>query len=62
MREDSISRLEVLNIDITNSNYLVYYFYHKRLKKAIEQYGNGIVLDIGCGNKPYESLFDGLNN
>lgn len=60
MREDSISRLEVLNIDITNTNYLVYYFYHRSLKKAIEQYGNGIVLDIGCGNKPYESLFDGL--
>lgn len=55
-RAANLIRLEnVEEINTANSNYLVYLSFHRELKKAIECYANGKLLDIGCGNKPYES-------
>ena len=55
-RAENLIRLEnVEEINTANSNYLVYFSFHRELKKAIECYANGKLLDIGCGNKPYES-------
>ncbi len=40
---------------MSNSNYLVYSSFHSELNAAIDKYAKGSLLDIGCGNKPYES-------
>ena len=55
-RTENLARLEnVEKINISNSNYLVYLSFHRDLFKAIETYAAGKLLDIGCGNKPYQS-------
>lgn len=59
-RVQNLLRLEnVEEINISNPNYLVYLSFHRELKAAIQKYAKGKVLDIGCGNKPYESWFEG---
>lgn len=61
MREENLERL-CNNIDVkkTDLYYLHYKSYHRELFTAIKKYSRGDVLDIGCGNKPYEKIFDGL--
>lgn len=59
-RVENLPRLEnVEEIKISNPDYLVYLSFHRELKAAIQKYASGKVLDIGCGNKPYESCFEG---
>jgi len=54
-RVENLTRLEnVEEINTTNINYLVYLYFHRELKIAIQKYVKGKLLDIGCGNKPYE--------
>ncbi len=59
-RQQNLNRLFSAEIDINSSFYLHYVTYHKELKKVIHKYSKGNLLDIGCGNKPYENLFEGL--
>jgi SAM-dependent methyltransferase len=40
-----------------NVDFLHYKTFHPQLKNTLEKYGRGKVLDIGCGNKPYEDWF-----
>ena len=40
-----------------DNSYIVYSYLFKALDYSIKKYGRGKVLDIGCGNKPYKSLF-----
>jgi len=58
MRQENLSRLDNLNISRNAREFLVMYYLIQDLKQAITLYANGSVLDVGCGNKPYESLFD----
>lgn len=59
-RAENLARLEnVEEINISNTNYLVYLSFHRDLYKAIQTYATGKLLDIGCGNKPYESWTKG---
>jgi ubiquinone/menaquinone biosynthesis C-methylase UbiE len=59
-RVENLPRLEnVGKINISNPDYLVYLSFHRELKAAIQKYAKGKLLDIGCGNKPYESWFEG---
>lgn len=62
MRTENLGRLS--SIDITKSDlyYLHYKSYHRDLFYAIKKHSKGDVLDIGCGNKPYEKMFEGLIN
>lgn len=54
-RKANLSRLEnVEKIDVSHIDYLVYLSFHKDLYTAIQKYAKGILVDIGCGNKPYE--------
>ncbi|MDQ6901850.1 MAG: class I SAM-dependent methyltransferase, partial [Bacteroidota bacterium] len=50
--------------DVTKSgiNYLHYIHFHRDLLTAISGYAKGEVLDIGCGNKPYEKNFTHATN
>jgi SAM-dependent methyltransferase len=61
MREANIARLEnVQDITTSNNEFLVYQSFHGDLSKAIQSYAKGKLLDIGCGNKPYELWFKKL--
>ncbi|MEN2400338.1 class I SAM-dependent methyltransferase [Flavobacterium sp. MC2016-06] len=57
IRTENVGRLSSVNIDRNNIYYLHYKSYHDELFKAIKKYAKGDVLDIGCGNKPYEDFF-----
>lgn len=54
-REENLTRLENFKEnDISSSDYLVYLSFHRELKTAIQKFAKGRLVDIGCGNKPYE--------
>ena len=58
MRIENIDRLSRYKTGISDSLYLHYKFLFRDIKDAIKNYSKGNVLDIGCGNKPYEPLFE----
>lgn len=60
MRKENIERLSTTIITKSDLYYLHYKSYHRDLFYAIKTYSKGDVLDIGCGNKPYEKIFEGL--
>lgn len=57
MRSENLSRLSDTNITTLSMHYLHYKPFHRDLLAAIKNYAKGKVLDIGCGNKPYEKEF-----
>ncbi|QNR85309.1 class I SAM-dependent methyltransferase [Pedobacter riviphilus] len=59
MRAKNLNRLNSASVDINDINYLHYYSYHEDLFGAFEKYAHGKLLDIGCGNKPYEKQLKG---
>jgi SAM-dependent methyltransferase len=60
MREQGLDRFaDYKSISSGHNFYLVYKPLFRYLEQAIQKYANGRVLDIGCGNKPYERMFDG---
>jgi SAM-dependent methyltransferase len=56
LREEGIARLNDLDIGVGHQHFLVYRGLISDLKKA-SLHAHGRLLDIGCGNKPYETLF-----
>lgn len=59
MHQENVQRLSDLKLDSNSRDFLVMHYLIPDLKKVIEEHGVGRVLDVGCGNKPYESLFAG---
>jgi SAM-dependent methyltransferase len=59
MRRENLARLSTTEISKSDSFYLHYLSLHHDIKNIIGQYASGRVLDIGCGNKPYEKEFVG---
>ena len=57
MRQADIQRLSQLSISRNSRDFLVMRYLIDELRLTIPQFSKGDVLDIGCGNKPYESLF-----
>jgi len=57
MRTEELNRLDSASTTINDPYYLSYKYLFADLKQAIEHYAAGDILDIGCGNKPYQSLF-----
>lgn len=62
VREENLERLSSTAINKSDLYYLHYKPYHQDLFCMIRKYSKGDVLDIGCGNKPYEPIFKGLIN
>jgi len=61
MREENIERFsDYKNTPKSDFYYLVYMPLIRELESAAKKYASGKVLDIGCGNKPYEAMFKGL--
>lgn len=59
MRKDNLNRFkDSTEVDLSNHYYLVYKPLIRDIIYAIDNYSKGRVLDIGCGNKPYQKLFN----
>lgn len=59
MRQEGLARLSGLSISKKARDFLVMHYLINDLQVAISNFAHGSVLDIGCGNKPYEQLFTG---
>ncbi|MDZ4668153.1 MAG: class I SAM-dependent methyltransferase [bacterium] len=55
-RDLNLDRLNSLELKLYSKEYLVYFFLFKELRSAITRFAKGKLLDIGCGNKPYEIM------
>jgi SAM-dependent methyltransferase len=57
-RSENLPRLSDWQVKSKNWNYIHYYFLNRDIIDAVSQYAKGCLLDLGCGNKPYESLYN----
>lgn len=55
---EGIPRLRGYRLSLADPSYLVYRGLFSNLEKASD-FAKGRLLDIGCGNKPYERMFEG---
>ena len=61
MREDNLHRFNnYKQVQLSHHYYLSLTPLTEALEQSIKQYATGRTLDIGCGNKPYEGMFQGL--
>jgi SAM-dependent methyltransferase len=44
------------NVQLTSKNWLVNELVRRHLARALKSYARGVLVDIGCGLKPYEEL------
>lgn len=58
MRQDGLQRLSSVYIGRNRQDFIVMHFLLRDLTSAISKYATGALLDVGCGNKPYESIFE----
>jgi SAM-dependent methyltransferase len=58
-RAEGVTRLSTLQLKKNARDFIVMYYLINDLKDNINEFARGVVLDVGCGNKPYENLFDG---
>lgn len=58
MREQNLKRLNSIHVKKNAAGYIVLHYLIRDLKIVISQFASGKILDVGCGNKPYESLFN----
>lgn len=58
MREADIARLSTTKISKNAVDFIVLHYLFRDIKSSIEKYATGNLLDVGCGNKPYESFFE----
>ena len=58
MRVENLKRLNSIHVKKNAAGYIVLHYLIRDLKIAISQFASGKILDVGCGNKPYESLFN----
>jgi len=57
-RENDLARLSNFRTDVTHPYFLHYRSLFSDLEKA-SVHAHGRLLDIGCGNKPFEEMFEG---
>jgi SAM-dependent methyltransferase len=58
-REEGLERFtDYSKVDRSDHYYLVYKPLIRDLNYSVKKYATGRVLDIGCGNKPYERMFN----
>jgi SAM-dependent methyltransferase len=58
MRSENLPRLSTTQTSINSPQFLTYKYLFEDLRAAINSYAKGDVLDIGCGNKPYQHFFE----
>ncbi|RYD77387.1 MAG: SAM-dependent methyltransferase [Sphingobacteriales bacterium] len=57
MRQENLPRFSNWKIKTKDPHYIHLYFLVKDIKYAIDKYAKGHILDLGCGNKPYEEFY-----
>lgn len=57
MRQEKLPRLSDWHVKTKDPHYIHYYFLIRDIKDAIDNYAKGKLLDLGCGNKPYQTLY-----
>lgn len=61
MREQNLNRFSNYQaVDLADKYYLSYMPLFRDLNYTASTYAKGRLLDIGCGNKPYETMFESL--
>jgi hypothetical protein len=58
MREAHLKRLSSIHVKKNAVDYIVLHYLIRDLKNVISKFARGKILDVGCGNKPYEPLFN----
>lgn len=58
MREEGLKRLSDFHLTPFDQHYIVNYFLFNDIKNIASEFASGKILDIGCGNKPYQKLFE----
>jgi SAM-dependent methyltransferase len=61
-RQTNVPRLNDWHLRTKDPHYIHLYFLINDIKEALEKHARGNFLDLGCGNKPYESLYKPLTN
>lgn len=61
-RKEGAERLDKADTSVNSTSYLVYHYLFRDIRKVIREFGRGDVLDVGCGNKPYLPLFEGIQS
>jgi SAM-dependent methyltransferase len=56
IREEGVARLKTYHVDVSHPDFLHYRSLFADLETAVI-HAHGRLLDIGCGNKPYERMF-----
>lgn len=56
MRQE-LPRLSSIHIKTKSPDYIHLYFLLQDIKYAIDKFASGKLLDVGCGNKPYEEWY-----
>ena len=46
----------------SSQHYIVYHFLQQDIRDASDLYAKGKLLDIGCGNKPYQNYFSNVHS
>jgi SAM-dependent methyltransferase len=59
-RQEQVSRLANWQVKSKHPHYIHYYFLVRDIQEALSNYARGHFLDLGCGNKPYELLYNPL--
>ena len=57
MRQENLKRLSGIQLRSKDQYYIHLYFLLKDVEDALKNHAAGSLLDIGCGNKPYEALY-----
>ena len=57
-RKEALPRLADWKIRSKDPDYIHLYFLIRDIKNAIEKNATGYLLDLGCGNKPYKSIYE----
>lgn len=58
MRQENLPRLGSVKLKKKHPHYIHLYFLMQDIKAAIDNYSKGDLLDLGCGNKPYEEWYN----
>jgi SAM-dependent methyltransferase len=56
-RVENLRRLSETKLSKKSTSYLVYKPLFRDLQTAVNKFAKGRLIDIGCGNKPYEKIF-----
>jgi ubiquinone/menaquinone biosynthesis C-methylase UbiE len=56
-RETGLERLTAEGISLKNQHYIGTSFIRDDIEFAAQKFATGVLLDIGCGNKPYQNIF-----